>query len=237
MAGPGRSVAPCGASPDGDTLASAGDDGVVRLWGSRDGTPLGEMHSHDGTIWGVAFSPDARTLASAGSDGKVRLWNMRSRKPEGQLPVGYMPAEPLAGPPESFAEQASAFLEAGFDTLIFWAIDPSPAHAINRGLAEARGKVVGVLIDGARIVTPGLLHFGIEFSAVDPDFLQPRFVAHVDDIEQRSGEHAGEKHFWRQIPVADGQCGNEGEIDRFLDGPMFTQADDYTEPDDQHEQG
>jgi glycosyltransferase involved in cell wall biosynthesis len=41
-------------------------------------------------------------------------------------------------------------------------IDPapcSPAHAINRGLAEAQGDVIGVMIDGARIVTPGLLHF------------------------------------------------------------------------------
>src|ERR1700730_7800784 len=41
-------------------------------------------------------------------------------------------------------------------------IDPtrsSPAHAVNRGLAEARGAVIGVMIDGARIVTPGLLHF------------------------------------------------------------------------------
>ncbi|MFI5023178.1 MAG: glycosyltransferase [Alphaproteobacteria bacterium] len=36
---------------------------------------------------------------------------------------------------------------------------PSPAHAINRGLAEARGEIVGMMIDGARIVTPGLLHF------------------------------------------------------------------------------
>src|SRR5580658_5382745 len=54
-------------------------------------------------------------------------------------------------------------------------LDPapaSPARAINRGLAEARGKVVGVMIDGARIVTPGLLHFarrGVE--------LYPRAVA------------------------------------------------------------
>jgi Glycosyl transferase family 2 len=41
-------------------------------------------------------------------------------------------------------------------------IDPaprSPALAVNRGLASARGDVVGVMIDGARIVTPGLLHF------------------------------------------------------------------------------
>jgi tetratricopeptide (TPR) repeat protein len=36
---------------------------------------------------------------------------------------------------------------------------PSPAQAVNRGIAEARGEVIGVMIDGARIVTPGLLHF------------------------------------------------------------------------------
>jgi glycosyltransferase involved in cell wall biosynthesis/predicted O-methyltransferase YrrM len=36
---------------------------------------------------------------------------------------------------------------------------PSPARAINLGLEEARGEIVGVMIDGARIVTPGLLHF------------------------------------------------------------------------------
>jgi hypothetical protein len=36
---------------------------------------------------------------------------------------------------------------------------PSPAQAVNRGIAEARGDVVGVMIDGARMVTPGLLHF------------------------------------------------------------------------------
>ncbi len=36
---------------------------------------------------------------------------------------------------------------------------PSPARAVNRALAEARGDVIGVMIDGARMVTPGLLHF------------------------------------------------------------------------------
>jgi hypothetical protein len=44
----------------------------------------------------------------------------------------------------------------------FIRIDPapaSPAHAINRGIAEAQGKTIGVIIDGARLVTPRLLHF------------------------------------------------------------------------------
>lgn len=36
---------------------------------------------------------------------------------------------------------------------------PSPAHAVNVGLAAAQGEVIGVMIDGARMVTPGLLHF------------------------------------------------------------------------------
>src|SRR3954452_7989047 len=39
------------------------------------------------------------------------------------------------------------------------AAPPSPARAINIGLAEARGDVIGVMIDGARIATPGVLHF------------------------------------------------------------------------------
>ena len=36
---------------------------------------------------------------------------------------------------------------------------PSPAAAINLGIREARGQVIGVLIDGARIASPGLIHF------------------------------------------------------------------------------
>jgi hypothetical protein len=43
-------------------------------------------------------------------------------------------------------------------------IDPapsSPARAVNRGIAEARGDVIGVMIDGARMVTPGLLHYAL----------------------------------------------------------------------------
>ncbi|MER8752067.1 glycosyltransferase [Mesorhizobium sp. M1050] len=36
---------------------------------------------------------------------------------------------------------------------------PSPAAAVNRGIKAARGDKIGMMIDGARIVTPGLVHF------------------------------------------------------------------------------
>jgi alkanesulfonate monooxygenase SsuD/methylene tetrahydromethanopterin reductase-like flavin-dependent oxidoreductase (luciferase family) len=46
--------------------------------------------------------------------------------PEGELPVGYLQGEPLAGPPEWLAETLTGFVDDGFDTLVFWPIDPSP---------------------------------------------------------------------------------------------------------------
>jgi hypothetical protein len=45
---------------------------------------------------------------------------------------------------------------------------PSPAAAVNRGLAEARGKTIGVMVDGARLVTPGILHFARHGVALYP---------------------------------------------------------------------
>jgi hypothetical protein len=36
----------------------------------------------------------------------------------------------------------------------------SPAEAINRGLAAAGGEIIAVMIDGARLASPTLLHFG-----------------------------------------------------------------------------
>jgi cephalosporin hydroxylase len=38
---------------------------------------------------------------------------------------------------------------------------PSPASALNRGLELARGRAVGIMIDGAHVLTPGTLHFGM----------------------------------------------------------------------------
>lgn len=35
----------------------------------------------------------------------------------------------------------------------------SPAHAANTGIAAAKGDVVGVMLDGSRMVTPGLLNY------------------------------------------------------------------------------
>ncbi len=50
-------------------------------------------------------------------------------------------------------------LEGNFRLIRIDPAPPSPAYALNRGLAAAQGDIIGVMIDGARMVTPGLLHF------------------------------------------------------------------------------
>jgi glycosyltransferase involved in cell wall biosynthesis len=52
-----------------------------------------------------------------------------------------------------------AELEGNFRLIRIDNASPSPAQAVNRGIAEARGDIICVMIDGARIITPGLLHF------------------------------------------------------------------------------
>jgi len=63
------------------------------------------------------------------------------------------------GSTPSFSAEAIASFGPNFRLIRIDDASASPAAALNRGLAEARGEIIGVMIDGARIATPGLLHF------------------------------------------------------------------------------
>ena len=70
-------------SRNGTHIATAGDDGTIRIWTLADETSI-VLRGHEGPIETLAFSPDGSTLASGGSDSMVWLWNgSTGRKLEG----------------------------------------------------------------------------------------------------------------------------------------------------------
>jgi glycosyl transferase family 2/methyltransferase family protein len=64
-----------------------------------------------------------------------------------------------SSPPFDASELAA--LRGNFRLIRIESAPASPARAVNAGLAAACGEVVGVMIDGARLVTPGLLHYAL----------------------------------------------------------------------------
>jgi alkanesulfonate monooxygenase SsuD/methylene tetrahydromethanopterin reductase-like flavin-dependent oxidoreductase (luciferase family) len=52
----------------------------------------------------------------------------RPAPPRSELRVGYLAGEPLAGPAEWWVETIAGFVADGFDTIVFWPVDPSPGQ-------------------------------------------------------------------------------------------------------------
>lgn len=62
-------------SPDNQHLASAGNDGVVRIWDVSTQEQTGAFRGHTGRVTGVAWSPDGQRIVSTDMDGVALVWD------------------------------------------------------------------------------------------------------------------------------------------------------------------
>jgi len=109
---------------DGQTLATGGDDGTVKLW-NRYGSPVKDSKEikHKGKVNSVSWTSDKETpiLATGGADGFIKLWNR-----DGSLIKGIY-ANQRTFLSVSWTSDGKTLATAGSDGLVkLWNRDLSP---------------------------------------------------------------------------------------------------------------
>jgi WD40 repeat protein len=63
-------------SPDGQSVAAAGENFHASLWQVNNGAFVQDFVGHSNKVNSVDFSPDGTLLATASADGTARIWNV-----------------------------------------------------------------------------------------------------------------------------------------------------------------
>jgi WD40 repeat protein len=134
-------------SPDATVLATASEDGTVKVWRSGNGSLQHTLTRHERDVMAVAFSRDGTQLASGGADNRICLWDTGS----GQLLRSFVAHSNWVS---SLAFLSEGWLvSAGYDGLIkIW--EPNDGRLL-KVLAGHSGYVTAVAAsaDGRRLIS------------------------------------------------------------------------------------
>ncbi|MEG3932392.1 MULTISPECIES: WD40 domain-containing protein [unclassified Microcoleus] len=63
-------------TPDGQTLASGGADGTIKIWNLNTGQGICTLTEHTDAVVSLIASPDGKTLLSGSADTTIKIWNL-----------------------------------------------------------------------------------------------------------------------------------------------------------------
>ncbi|HZO34335.1 MAG TPA: WD40 repeat domain-containing protein, partial [Gaiellaceae bacterium] len=134
-------------SPDGRRLATAGIDGMLRIFDLRTGRSIGTTRVR-GSLQDLDFAPDGRLLAAAGLSGDIAVWNVAERRLV--RTIHHHDAILTVRFSRDGSVIATGDLPGNVD---FW--DPVTGRRVGRTLGGQNGLVLSVSFDrqGTRLLT------------------------------------------------------------------------------------
>jgi hypothetical protein len=137
-------------SKDGKLAATAGYDGLVKLWDLPARTLKADLKKHKGWVRSLDFAPDGGTLATAGEDGTVILWNTADGKEKKTVTAHAGPVTSVA-----FAADGKVLASGGGDKLVkVW----NAADGAEKGKLEGHGDTIWSVAfspDGSKLASAG----------------------------------------------------------------------------------
>jgi len=137
-------------APDGRHIAAAGDDHIVRLWSTVDGSLTAAWNEHADWIRSLAFHPAGKQLLTAGDDHTVKLWDLSNGTVTRNIvnPGGIVHRA-------AFLPDGKRFITAGFDDRLR-IYDTATGESVHELVAAADDvRAMAVSPNGSRVVAAG----------------------------------------------------------------------------------